>query len=138
VYVCVFQNVFVCVCVCVCVCVSFKMCLRELSKMVIQQQSKQLFSELIVHTAIEVPVGLGVSTVKTNWDRDRYFSLCQDQLFRNAENFLNVETNFLKLSRPRLSMKTMFKNWDLAFETVSIKSGKLRHTFLNCFLNDNF
>jgi hypothetical protein len=42
------------------------MCLRELSKMVIQQQSKQLFSELIVHTAIEVPVGLGVLTVKTN------------------------------------------------------------------------
>jgi hypothetical protein len=71
---------------------------------------------------------LGVLTVKTNWDRDRYFSLCQDQLFRNAENFLKVETNFLKLSRSRLSMKTMLKI-ETGLLKLSRKSGKLRPTF---------
>jgi hypothetical protein len=44
-------------------------------------------------------ISLGVSTVETNQDRDRDFSICQDQLLKTVENVHRVETYSLPVSR---------------------------------------
>ncbi len=43
-------------------------------------------------------LSLGVSTVETNRDRDRDFSICQDQLLKLVEIILPVETRLFFVS----------------------------------------
>jgi hypothetical protein len=50
---------------------------------------KRKYNRLFVTT-----LSLGVSTVETNWDQDRDFSICRDQLLKLVEIILNVETRF--------------------------------------------
>jgi hypothetical protein len=47
---------------------------------------------------------LGVSTVKTNQDRD--FSMCRDKLFETDKIFSTVVTNFLTAFRSRALIET--------------------------------
>ena len=44
-------------------------------------------------------LSLGVSTVETNRDRDRDFSMCRDIIFQTVEKISTVETDFFLASR---------------------------------------
>jgi hypothetical protein len=49
---------------------------------------------------------MGVSTVKTNQDRDQDFSICQDQILKLVKIILTVETRIFFVSVKIFKIKT--------------------------------
>jgi hypothetical protein len=54
-------------------------------------------------------LGLGVSTVKSNRDRDQDVSTCRDVFFQTVEIFSTVEMSVFEMSRSRVSIKISTK-----------------------------